>query len=720
MNPTSRPLTMHHASRVKFHPRSLILAITFLAFGLRLWQLDAVPPGWRDDELINSLVISQKVLDGNWAVYYPDASGHEALYHALNAIMLGLFGPNIIGIRLLSVMLGTVAVPLTYVLARRLFGTTVGLVAAAALALNFWPLLYSRIGLRHVSMPVWTTAAFYFFWQGLESRDWRLEIGDWKSLISNFQSPISNFLLSAAFMSLGFYSYFASRGVPLILLAFCLYLWLFARDLLGQRWRGVVLMFILAGLLALPLIYSLGQQPESEARVAELAVPLVEARTGNLRPLQEHVVTTLSMFHSSGDGEWLYNIPGRPVFGPIGAIYFWSGVTIAFWHTLKPLISRLTPHASRIIHTPYHSTNSQTHQLANSQTRKLSLASAFLLFWWLAGIAPGFVSVPPASLGHTIVAQPAVFMLAALPIWRLGVRDWRLEIGDWKLPSIGFQWSGRTKIRVLTFLLAAVLLVGIAWRDLPDYFRAWPQRGMVRFLYRADIGGVAGYLNRHPELVDFGVTGLLAGPWDRLALSIDLDKEREAAVRPRWYDPRRAVLLQPSLSFGGYPDVPFAYEAAYTPLAGDAHVGGYRLSRVALDRDLAGSVCFENGLCWRSASFDSETQWLELAWQAQRPLDLPAMPLISNPPPPGVYAGPRLLVFAHLVDAGGDVLAGEDGLWVDPVTLYPGDIFLQQHRPALPAGSRPAAALFGLYDPVTGVRILTEDGRDHLRLEIGD
>ena len=67
-------------------------------------------------------------------------------------------------------------------------------------------------------------------------------------------------------------------------------------------------------------------QPESEARVAELAVPIVEAQVGNFEPLIEHVVVTLSMFHADGDGEWLYNIPGRPVFGWVGAIFFWVGI----------------------------------------------------------------------------------------------------------------------------------------------------------------------------------------------------------------------------------------------------------------------------------------------------------------------------------------------------------------------------------------------------------
>ena len=73
----------HHALRIT--KKLIILSITFFAFAIRIWNLGDMPPGWRDDELINSLVISQHVLDGEWALYYADASGHEALYHVLNA-----------------------------------------------------------------------------------------------------------------------------------------------------------------------------------------------------------------------------------------------------------------------------------------------------------------------------------------------------------------------------------------------------------------------------------------------------------------------------------------------------------------------------------------------------------------------------------------------------------------------------------------------------------
>ena len=134
-------------------------------------------------------------------------------------------------------------------------------------------------------------------------------------------------------------------------------------------------------------------------------------------------------------------------------------------------------------------------------------------------------------------------------------------------------------------------------------------------------------------------------------------------------------------------------------------------------------ICFVNGLCIISTRFDPITNQLELGFEVARELDLPEMPLISNPPPPGVYAGPRLYAFAQIWDEDEQFVAGDDGFWVDPYTLHVGDVFLQQHWPQLAEGADQSAlktAVFGLYDPMTGERILTEDGRDFVQVEIGD
>ncbi len=668
------------------NPTTWIVLITLLGFFLRVWQLEGVPPGWRDDELIETLVISQNILDGDIRLYYPDASGHEPLYHMLNALFLAWFGPGGLGIRLASALVGTVTVPLTYIVGRRLFGSGVGLVAAAVLAVSFWGLMYARVGIRHVLTPPFVLLAFYFFWGGLQ-----------RPASAAGRVVARDFALAGLFLGLGFYVYFAGRGVPLVPLAFAGYLLLVAPTLLRRRWRGLALMAAVTLLVVAPLALVLAQQPEAEGRVNELALPLTNALAGDFALLIDHTVAALTTAHSGGDPEWLYNIPGRPIFGPVGAVFFWAGIVLAVYRALRPLVA-----------TARYWLRGRRHGAAPPEVTYLDLAAAFLLLWWLAGISPAILSVPEASLGHMIMAQSAFFLLTALPVGALAV--WaRKEAAVWR--------------RALPVVAGLLLVSAVAVRDLPAYFGEWPERGMVRFLYRADIHDVAAFVEAQPDApwaADFGITGLLAGPWDREALRVELDNALDA--RPRWYNPERVLLLRPALSFAGYPEVGTPFANAWQPLPETAALsGGYDLVQTTRPAGLepVDPVCFANNLCWTGATYDPATGVVEMGWEAADRIALPPLPLISNPPPPGVYNGPRLYVFAHLVDAAGALLVGDDGLWVDPSTLYPGDAFIQQHRLVAPGGTAPVAIVLGLYDPLTGERVLTSDGVDSVRWPVG-
>lgn len=669
--------------------RFLLLLITLAAFGLRVYQLDAVAPGWSDDELSNVLVIAQKPLQGDYSVYYTDATGLEALYHAASAIPLALFGFNALGIRLLSAVLGTLTVPMTYQVAYRLFRDRItALAAAAALATSFWSLVYSRVNLRHISAPLFMLLAFYFFWAGLQatapdpmdrpaSSRWQL-------------AGRRNYVLAGVFLGIGFYTYFAARGIPLILAAFCLYLALFHRPLFRRNWRGFVVMFGLALLIALPLAITLLGVSGADARVAEVAAPLTEALDGDFSRLQEHVVRTLRMFDADGDSEFLYNIPHRPVFKSLTALLFWIGMLTAVTYAVRPFLRRVTVN------------NESVNQLG----------ATFLLLWWFAGIVPGFLSVPAGSLGHTILAQSAAYILLALPLLPLQ------------------RWTTRKhRFAVLVPLGGVLVLTLIAARDLPDYFSRWPEQGNVRFLYRADIREVAGYLQDHPSLTDAGISGLLPGPWDRLALEIDLERDplagsNDESPRLRWFDPRRAILLraagEQAVVLAGYPAVETVYDELYQWVEGET-AGGYSLAEVAFDYPmLAEEICFTNGLCLAGFRFDQRSGSLDLIWRVAKPIRLPQNELVSKPPPPGVYDGPRLAVFAQIVGAQGNFVTGDDGLWVDPATLRTGDLFMQQHRLPPASAADDVRLLVGLYDPFTGERILTTSGQDNVELDPND
>ncbi|KPK03227.1 MAG: hypothetical protein AMJ56_19635 [Anaerolineae bacterium SG8_19] len=137
--------------------------------------------------------------------------------------------------------------------------------------------------------------AFYFFLAGLGLTGRAIS----QNRDDNAQRSTKYLILAGLFMGIGFYTYFASRGVPVIMLAAIVYIWLFYRATLRARWKGLLLMAGLALLMAIPLTITLIQQPESEGRVAELAVPLVEARAGNFQPLGQHISITYPAGQSS-------------------------------------------------------------------------------------------------------------------------------------------------------------------------------------------------------------------------------------------------------------------------------------------------------------------------------------------------------------------------------------------------------------------------------------
>lgn len=276
---------------------------------------------------------------------------------------------------------------------------------------------------------------------------------------------------------------------------------------------------------------------------------------------------------------------------------------------------------------------------------------------------------------------------------------------------------------------------------------------MVRILYRGDYREIAAYLDSHPHESDVAVASTLMGPWDRVALDVDTQGD-DAHVR--LFDPRRALVWTGD---GGPTSVILTFWPPAAPEIDDilqVHtISSERLSAELQRHEVAplgteklglSQTClvghrdrapdqerhiFGNGLeltevCRLNqapAGSDSDVTLLTV-WAVPTALDLPAMPLIANPPPPGVYAGPRLVVFAHLlasdplgdeIDASGEMLAADDGLWVDPLTLRPGDRFIQIHRFSVDEESAAEYSWvrLGLYDPMAEERwaVLDAEGR---------
>jgi hypothetical protein len=658
-------------TRLSHLERLGLAAILLLAWGLRWVALTEAPPGWRDDDLIEVYTFSHRILEEGLVLYFPGASGHEPLFHTLRAPILAVGGINQATARWPSAVAGTLAVLLTWAIGRQVFDRRVGLLAAALVAVSFWGLMYSRVAIRHMGALPWMLLALYWGWRQL-----RDPAPPWAA-IAGLAVGTAGALLT----------YYAGRLMPVLLVT----AWPLAAPR-RRRWQRYLIGIGLGLVLAAPMFWASARIPGADARVSELALPIHALLEGDPMPMLQTSWTTLGMFHARGDPEWLYNLSERPVFSPAGAAFFYGGVLLCSAQWRDP-------------------------------------RARFLLLWLAAGLSPALISLPPSSYGHTILALPAVYLILASVV-----------------TTLAHPGPAKEAWRVGLTALLFVLLV--AARDVPDYFVKWSRASMVSFLYRADYRAVARYLQLHPEIEDLAVGSLLFGPWDKVALATDLrcrpelDPSRctSSRLQPRWVDPHRA------LAFAGGGTTPVylqrvgereaeveALLAASTPIEAPAGMEGFLVTppappgdavRTTATGQLLVSAPFRGALSLEAvARLAGEPARIATWWRVTGELRLPMEELIPNPPPPGVYDGPRLKVFAHLTifnPASGETeVLFDDGLWVDPYTLVPGDTIWQIHR-FEGAAQTPASAevVLGLYDPLTGDRWTTLDGADQLRITL--
>jgi 4-amino-4-deoxy-L-arabinose transferase-like glycosyltransferase len=396
-----------HQIRWKWTWFALILA---LAATLRLYRLDSVPPGLTHDEA-NNVHDATLILHGVRPFYFPVAQGKEPLYPYSVALVMAIVGPSPFAMRLASALWGLSLVVLSYVWAERAFDRSVALWTAAGLALSFWGVSTSRVGLRAIALPVLFVAAI------LTSRlTDRQTSGD-----SGPQHLFAHAVPAGLLLGLTFYTYLAARVMPAIPLLFGLYLFCSARDRWRQCWRSWLVMLIVAAGVAVPLFFYLQAHPSAEIRVGQLDRPLRAFLSGDLAPLLGNVLQALRAFSFQGDEFIPYNLPGRPILDPLMSVLFYAGLVIALRQWRDP-------------------------------------AHAFALLWLVVGFFPALATGVEAAHLRAIGAQPVLFVFPALTLESLrSIRISRLRL-SWLM--------GGSALLLVAFLTVRDYFV--RWPDDPD------------------------------------------------------------------------------------------------------------------------------------------------------------------------------------------------------------------------------------------------------------
>ena len=449
-----------------------------IAIALRVVLLTQVPPGMQHDEVFDARFATY-ILNGARPIFIDENTGVPALFMYLVAGAFALFGRDFLVLRLTSVSLGILGLAISYLFLRELVGRKAAMLTLAGLAVSFWHLFDSRVGIEPIIVPLLTGLSFYLFWQAL-CRDSIIWYG-----------------LAGVAMGIAQYGHRTGPLIPLTVGIFALCLLTSRHPLSDRKGRQMprshtlvrlLLMFVAAGLVTTPLILHMtGNASDSMLRVQQLSHDVASLFTGDPQPVLEDILGVLGMFGIRGDPEWRYNVAGRPIFDPVTGVLFWAGVIVSLKRSRQP-------------------------------------AYLFLLLWLPINLAMAAITSPsPAStraLGSIapIYAMPAIALIAG---W------------DW----LDAKQTARGKVALAG--LAGLLLIGNTVWTVWDYFSVWPSNEEVRTIYRADLALAAQFLDASDPEGAVSVSAQFAADLDQQAFDYILRDERFI----KWFDGRQVVVV---------------------------------------------------------------------------------------------------------------------------------------------------------------------------------
>jgi len=419
---------------------ALVGVVLAAAAFLRLYRLEALPPGLFHDEAVNGLDVVD-ILRGQHPLFFTRNNGREPLFIYLQALSVFFFGLSPMALRLVSVVMGVLTVLATFLLAREWFGYRVGLLSMAGLAIAFWHVNLSRVGLRAIAAPLFLVLALFFLWRALRGDDLR------------------QYALAGLMLSLSLYTYTAAR-VSIAIFGLILLLELIRdRAWLLHRWRGVALFAAVTIIIVAPLgAYFLAHPESLLGRMQEVAIigvgfgaATTDGAAGQTQTLQQSLLRTAGMFFVAGDASWRHNYSGQPVFDPLSGAFFVLGCLWAIASLRRFRQSVLAACATR----------------SPPGGESATVAVPWLIAWFGLALLPGvFSDQSPHFLRLTVLA-PAAFMFAGLgynTFW------WWLRSRLGKAAERGF---------------AVALALLLVWEGISTYHLYFDRWGQEPEVYRA-------------------------------------------------------------------------------------------------------------------------------------------------------------------------------------------------------------------------------------------
>ena len=390
--------------------RAMLLAILAVALALRLPDLTTIPPEVHGDEAACGIAARDILRGGTTNLFALGWSNLSNIGFAISAASMAVFGDDLFGLRMASVLLGTATVLVTYLLARRLFSAEVACVAAFLLAVGHWPIHFSRSGIDYMQATFSTVLLLLLVHRGLQSR------------------RLLDHLLAGFVAGLCFSVYYGARAAPVIVALFVLHRMVLERGFLRRHAAGLAAIALGAMIFFAPQLALYAREPGTfltrTQAVWIFAPHNVRHQLGAYgvdsvaEMMRIQVERSLQAFNRLGETSLQYRHP-RPL------LDFWTGPLFVLG-------------------------------LAMATARPLAPQYFLLASWfWLILILGSILTVDALFSPRVVGLIPALFICAALPVAAV-LRSAEVVLGK----------AGRYAAHILV-----ALLLGLAFRaNVHEYF----------------------------------------------------------------------------------------------------------------------------------------------------------------------------------------------------------------------------------------------------------
>ena len=298
------------------HERLVFGGLTVLALCTYLLGLDAIPWSFHQDEVVAYAEAVRFYEGPPISVFTTTWFGTSlpSLPFAFTGNLMHLLGASLGGVRAGVALVGALAVLPTYGLARLLWGRVAAAVAGLAWATSPVALHYSRISIVNITTATCWAACFYFLLHGLRTH-----------------RPMS-FALAGLAGGLSMYTFYGTRLLPYLLVAFAVYLALFHfrtfREHLGHL--GLVVVGFIVGFGPLAAYFAGYPDMWAGRGLSKLNVPPAIPTTWEalahdwnvLAPLADRNLLSLSVRASADGFYW------APFLSPVEAVLLLLGVGV--------------------------------------------------------------------------------------------------------------------------------------------------------------------------------------------------------------------------------------------------------------------------------------------------------------------------------------------------------------------------------------------------------